>query len=349
MPVRSFCIKRNALNIIMCQMHILGVGRVLALGLLSGFLVQSETPAKQAGPPVKRRVAVFDFDNAARASSPFPFLQATGPDAGKAAADLLITRLVQNGSVIVIERDAINKLLAEQNLSNSDRTDPRTAAKLGQILGVDAIVLGTVTKYDFDDKTSRSGGRPGFMGFGASSPKLKQDLNAHVEINARVVSPDTAQVLTVSQGEGLVERKEKLDYAEMANLMSGKGGVHDSLMSEAMDKAVSQLTAELAQSLPQAPIHAVVINGLVADANDSGRLILNVGSRNGVKKGERLEIWRAGKEIRDPATGRVLTREDILLGEAIVNTVNDGFSIASYKGTQAVKIGDAVRSPAKQE
>lgn len=330
-------------------MRILDVGRVLALGLLSGLLVQSQTPANQAGALAKRRVAVFDFDNAAHPSSPYPFMQGTGPDIGKAAADLLITRLVQDGSVTVVERNALDKLLSEQNLSNSDRTDPKTAAKLGHILGVDAILLGSVTKYDFDSKTSTSGARPGFMGFGASSGKIKEDLNAHVEINVRVVSPDTAEVLSVSQGQGLIERKEKADYSSVANLMAGKGGIHDSLMSEAMDKAVSQAAAELEQSLPKIPIHAVVINGLVADASDPTRLILNVGSRDGVKQGDHLQIWRSGKEIHDPATGRVLTREDILLGEAVVNTVNNGFSIASYQGSTAVKIGDIVKSPAKQQ
>ncbi len=323
-------------------------GRVLALGLFAGLLLQSQTPAKETGSSGQRRIAVFEFDNAARASTPYPFLQSNAPDIGKAAADLLITRLVQDGSVLVIERDALNKLLAEQNLSNSDRTDPQTAAKLGKILGVDAIVLGSVTKYDFDDKTSRTGGRPGFMGFGASSPKFKQDLSARVEINARVVSPETAQVLTVSQGEGVIERQEKADYSQIANMMSGKGELHDSLMSEAMDKAVSQLSGQLEQSLAKVPIHTVVINGLVADASDPGRLILNVGSRDGVKQGDRLQIWRAGKEIRDPATGRVLTREDVLLGDAIVNTVNDGFSFASYQGA-TVKIGDIAKGPVKQQ
>lgn len=260
---------------------------------------------------------------------------------------MLITRLVQSGCVIVIERDAINKLLAEQNLTNSDRTDPRTAAKLGQILGVDAIVLGAVTKYDFDDKTSRSGGRPGFMGFGGSSPKIKQDLNARVEIDARVVSPDTAQVLDASQGDGVAARSEKLDYSEVANLMAGKGQLPDSLMSDAMDKAVSQLAAQLEKSLPEVPIHAVVINGLVADANDSGRLILNVGGLNGVKRGDHVQIWRSGKEIRDPATGRVLTRDDSLVGEAVVETVENAFSIAAYKGSKTVKVGDLVKGPVK--
>ncbi len=342
------CPACNTLKNVMFSMHILRLGQVLACGLLSGVLLQSNAPADQLGTSVKRRVAVFDFDNAARSATPYPFLQANVPDTGKAAADLLITRVVQSGAVTVIERDAVKKVIAEQNLTNSDRTDPRTAAKLGQILGVDAIVLGSVTKYDCEDKTTTSRGRPGVMGFGASSPKIKQDLKAHVEINVRVVSPDTAEVLSVSEGEGLVDRSQKLDYSEMVNFMAGKGELHDSLLSEAMDKAVSQLAVELEKSLPQVPVHAVVINGLVADASDSGRLVLNVGGLNGVKQGDHVEVWRPGKEIRDPATGRVLTRDDTLIGAAVIVTVDNAFSIASYQGTQAVKVGDVVKGPIKQ-
>jgi curli biogenesis system outer membrane secretion channel CsgG len=332
-------------------MHRVLAGVLAASALVSGPLLRSQAPDKEAGGRAKRRVAIFEFENAARLSAPvpypFPQAQTTTPDIGKAAADLLITQLVQNGSVLVIERDAINKLIAEQNLTNSDRTDARTAAKLGRILGVDAIVLGTVTKYDLDSKTSQTGGRPGFMGFGASSPKIKQNLSAHVEINARVVSPDTAQVLSATQGQGAVDRTEKLDYSQMAALMSGKGEFHDSMLNEAMDKAVSQLADQLERALPEIPVHAVVINGLVADASDSGRLILNVGSSSGVKQGDHLQVWRPGKEIHDPATGRVLTRDDTLLGEAVVVSVEEGFSIASYKGTQAVKVGDVVKGPTK--
>ncbi|HZS54467.1 MAG TPA: CsgG/HfaB family protein [Bryobacteraceae bacterium] len=332
-------------------MRIFVGGRVLALALIPGLVGLSQTPAKQTATPEKRRIAVFEFDNTVHSTAPNPYaiLQGPAPDVGKAAADLLITKLVQDGSVVVIERDALNKVLAEQNLTNSDRTDPRTAAKLGRILGVDAIVLGSVTRYDFANKTSRSGGRPGFMGLGASSPKIKQELNAHVEINARVVSPDTAQVLTVSQGQGTIDRSEKMDYSEISNLMMGKGELHDSMMSQATDNAVSQLAAELEKSLPEIPVHAVVIDGLVADASDSGRLILNVGSSGGAKVGDHVQIWRSGKEIRDPATGRVLTRDDTLVGDAVIVSVENAFSVATYKGTQPVKVGDVVKGPVKPQ
>ncbi|MGH9656168.1 MAG: CsgG/HfaB family protein [Bryobacteraceae bacterium] len=339
-------------------MRILVLGRVLVLGALSAAVLVSAPPAKQdagpgkpVAPPVKRRIAVFNFDNAAhpRSSNIFAVMQGPAPDLGKAAADMVITRLVQDGRVTVVERNAIAKLLAEQNLSNSDRTDQQTAAKLGRILGVDAIVLGSVTQYDFLDKTSSTHGRPGFMGFGTSSPKIKQELKAHVQIDARVVSPDTSEVLTVAEGDGVIDRKQKVDFTEISNLEMGKGNLHDSIMSEAMDKAVSQVVAGLEQSLPQIPAHAVVVNGLVADASDLGQLILNVGARNGVKQGDHLQIWRGGKEVRDPATGRVLMREDILLGEAVVHTVRDRFSIAAYQGKPGVKIGDIVKSSAKTE
>jgi hypothetical protein len=88
-----------------------------------------------------------------------------------------------------------------------------------------------------------------------------------------------------------------------------------------------------------------VIDGLVADADESGRLVLNVGGRSGVKPGDRLQVWRAGKEIRDPATGKLLMRDDVLLGEAVVKTVTDNASIAAYSGAEKTKTGDVVKSP----
>lgn len=322
---------------------------VLALALVSALVAQCQTPSQQSTAP-KRRIAVFEFENATRSTpaGPYAVLQGTGPDLGKTAADLLITRLVQSGCVVVIERDALNKLLAEQNLTNSNRTNPATAAKLGQILGVDAIVLGAVTRYDFDVKTSRYGGHAGFRGFGASAPKIKEDVSARVEISARVVNVDTAQVLSAPEGDGVVARSEKVDYSEMGAIMTGKGQLHDSVMSDAMDKAISQLAADLEKILPEVPLRAIAISGLVADASDSGRLILNVGALNGIKPGDHLQIWRSGKEIRDPATGRVLTRDDTLLGDAVVERVENAFSVAAYHGSEPVKVGDIVKSPVKQ-
>jgi Flagellar assembly protein T, C-terminal domain len=87
----------------------------------------------------------------------------------------------------------------------------------------------------------------------------------------------------------------------------------------------------------------------VADANESGQLVLNVGAHDGVKLGDRLQVWRGGKEIRDPVNGKLLMRDDKLLGEAVVTTVNDISSIAQYTGSEPVKVRDLVKSSLKQQ
>lgn len=315
---------------------------ILALGTVSAW----------GQGPQKKRVAIFDFDNAAvRGGITLPFAEANAPNLGKAAADLLITKLVQDGKVSVIERSAIDKLLAEQNFSNSDRTDPVTAAKLGRVLGVDAIILGTITRYDYADKTTGGGGGARFGGFGGSSMKTKHDINAKVQISTRLVSPDTAEVLAVSQGTGEVNRKGvKVDMRDMSSQVSLMGGnTNNPLMNECMDSAITQLTAQLKEAFPKLPPRTPVIDGLVADASGSGQLVLNVGAHDGVKMGDRLQVWRAGREIRDPVSDKVLMRDDTLLGEAVVITVTDISSIAQYKGTEPVKVRDLVKSMPKQQ
>jgi curli biogenesis system outer membrane secretion channel CsgG len=314
---------------------------ILALGTVPGW----------GQSPQKKRVAVFDFDNAAvQGGIRSPFIETNTPDLGKAAANLLITKLVQDGSVSVIERNAIDKLLAEQNFSNTDRTDPVTAAKLGRILGVDAIILGTITRYDYADKTTGGGGGARFGGFGGSPMKTKHDISAKVQINTRLISPDTAEVLAVSQGAGEVNRKGvKVDIRDMSQASIMTGTANNPLMNDCMDSAIAQLGAQLKEAFPKLPTRVPMIDGLVADASESGQLVLNVGAHDGVKLGDRLQVWRGGKEIRDPVNGKLLMRDDKLLGEAVVTTVNDISSIAQYTGSEPVKVRDLVKSSPKRQ
>src|SRR5262249_15963226 len=77
----------------------------------------------------KKRVAVLDFDyKTVKTNADAVF--GTTVDVGKGITDLLVTNLVKSGVYSVIERQALDKVIAEQNLSNSDRADSATAAKL---------------------------------------------------------------------------------------------------------------------------------------------------------------------------------------------------------------------------
>ena len=47
-------------------------------------------------------------------------------------------------------------------------------------------------------------------------------------------------------------------------------------------------------------VRTVTVEGLVA-AVDGGQIVLNVGTKAGVKVGDQLEVLRVTKEIKDPA------------------------------------------------
>ncbi|HVO33899.1 MAG TPA: CsgG/HfaB family protein [Elusimicrobiota bacterium] len=67
-----------------------------------------------------------------------------GGPSGDVAADLLTQDLLQHGADVV-ERQRLDAVLQEQNLAADNILDPATVSKIGKILGVDAIFVGTVS------------------------------------------------------------------------------------------------------------------------------------------------------------------------------------------------------------
>jgi len=104
---------------------------VRTLRALLAVLVLTSTAVAQE----KKRVAVLDFDYGTVRSAVQAYF-GTDQDVGKGISLLLEQKLVQDGKYSVVDRNTMEKILKEQNFSNSDRVDPATAAKIGHILGV---------------------------------------------------------------------------------------------------------------------------------------------------------------------------------------------------------------------
>jgi len=203
---------------------------VLALGLLvtvpaSNAQAKPAAPAPAAAPAAapapsasqgrKKRVAIFDFDYATVQTSTAA-LFGTNVDVGKGISDLLITDLVKDGTYSVIERKALDKILAQQNFSNSDRANPNSAAKIGKLLGVDTIIVGSITQFGNETKNTNVGGAgAGLGGFGIGGFGKKKS-KAIVAVNARMVDIDTGEILGVADGKGESQR-------ESTSLLGGGG------------------------------------------------------------------------------------------------------------------------------
>lgn len=123
------------------------------LGILTQQIVSSLSQEK------KSRIAVIEFSN----------LQGQITELGRYLAEELITRLYRTRQFDVIERQMLNKVLAEHQLGMSGIIDASSAKELGKILGVDAIATGTVT-----------------------------DLADRIKIHARLISTETGSVFSVA-------------------------------------------------------------------------------------------------------------------------------------------------------
>ena len=90
------------------------------------------------------RVGVLKFD-----SSQVQFLSSYDP--GNAVADEFVFQFLSRG-IKVVERSHIENIIKEHTLWKSGNIDPATIKEMGKILGVDALVMGTVIRYIPDTK-----------------------------------------------------------------------------------------------------------------------------------------------------------------------------------------------------
>jgi curli biogenesis system outer membrane secretion channel CsgG len=298
----------------------------------------------------KKRIAILDFDYATVQSSTSAMF-GTNVDVGKGITDLLITNLVKDGTYSVIERQAINKVLAEQNFSNSDRANPASAAKIGKLLGVDAIIVGAITQFGNDDShTNVGGGGGGFGGLGLGKVGVHKS-KAIVAINARLVDIDTGEILGVAEGKGESQREGASLSGGGGNWGGfGGGGVdfgnsnfQQTIIGEAVKAAVDHLTSDVIADNTKLQTRTIVVDGLVA-AVEGGQIVLNVGAKNGLKVGDQLSVERVTREIKDPATGAVIRRLSTPVGVIQVTDVDDVSAVAKIVSGADFKVGDHAKT-----
>jgi curli biogenesis system outer membrane secretion channel CsgG len=317
--------------------------------LVGGALAQTaDTPA--APHARKKRIAVFDFDYATVQSSSQAVF-GTNVDIGRGISDLLVRDLVKDGTYSVIERQAMSKILGEQNFSNSDRANPNSAAKIGKILGVDAIVVGSITQFGNDNKDTKvGGGGGGWGGYGLGGFSHKKS-KAVVVVDARLVNIDTAEIMGVATGKGESSRESTSMLGGGSNWHGFGGGAVDfgssdfqnTIIGEATNAAVVQMTEELVADNTKLEARTITVEGLVA-AVDGGQVVLNVGSKSGLKVGDQLTVQRVTKEIKDPSTGAVIRRLTSPVGVIRLTDVDEISAVGTPVSGSGFKVGDAVKT-----
>ena len=268
----------------------------------------------------------------------------TDDNIGKGITDLLIHKLVNGNTFSVIERKYIDAILKEQDRSNSDRFDSSSAALIGRLIGVDAIVIGSITQFGRDDGNFAVGipclpGVPAYLcGKGGGQKKAK----AVVGITARIVNVHTGEIVVSVAAKGESKRSAIDIFGGGGPILNiGSSNFGETIIGEAVNAAVDSIVSQLQANSYKVTAHPVRIDGLVAHV-DGNELTLNIGSKAGVEVGDILVvIGRTTLEVRDPVTGAVIRRVVEQIGDVEITEVEALSSVGEYIGSP-VKAGDRV-------
>lgn len=163
------------------------------MGRSQGSIYHNQTEPYN-GP--KARVAVMDFQDKT----------AQGRGAiGNGMKEQLVTALGQTGAFILLERDALNDVMREQNLGASGRANSDTAAPIGGLEGADFLIYGAVTEYMADQAGMNLNGQGeremqnGNLLQAAAGAAMNQ---SHVAIDLRVVDSKTARIVATTTIQG---------------------------------------------------------------------------------------------------------------------------------------------------
>lgn len=152
---------------------------------------------------------------------------------GDGLADMLATALFQTNRYIVLERQALADVLAEQDLGASGRVRQETAAKIGNIEGAELLVMGTVTEFEpgsagagasagasVGGTVGSVAGVPGYI-FGRVLGSIAGSVQtSHVAIDLRIIDTRTSRIVAATSVEG-----EATDIAGVGALAGGNLGV----------------------------------------------------------------------------------------------------------------------------
>jgi curli biogenesis system outer membrane secretion channel CsgG len=297
-------------------------------------------------PPAKKRVAILNFD--------FGAVQNWWGgqwDIGKGIADLIVDQLVKDGTYSVIERKRLDAILAEQNFSDSDRANPSTAAQIGKLMGVNVIIVGSVTQFGTEKKDFNVGGLAGRLGGFGGGKVGTQKGKANVAVTARAIDVNTGEILASTTGKGQSQRSGVL----LGGIGAGGGGFgggevnmgssefRETILGEATYQAIEQVTRELVGANDKIPTTTVEVRGLVADVSGDS-IILNVGTSQGVQPGTTLKVLRVTRVVKDPASGKVLREITQEVGQIRIDEADAGSSSGKAISGSEIKVGDLVRS-----
>jgi curli biogenesis system outer membrane secretion channel CsgG len=180
----------------------------------------------------KPRIAVLEFEN--KADNHWWWSNGAG-----AAQDIFVTELVKSGRYRVLERERLQAILQEQNLSLAGDIDPATALQVGRLAGVKYFLTGALTEYGATEAGGHAYGVGNLPGLSAGRRRFV------AAFNARLIDAETGDIVWADEGRG-----------EESSFRGSIGGIGGGVSNDErmFDKVLKPIIQDLAHKLATAAL-----------------------------------------------------------------------------------------------
>ena len=256
--------------------------------------------AAQEERTIKRKVAIGRFSNETQYAKGLFYDKENDP-MRKQSLDILSSKLAASGKFILLEREDLDILVNE------------AGADMNKI-GADYIILGSIT--EFGRKTE--GEQKVF-----SSTKT-QTVEAGVSI--RLVEASTGLIIYSDEAKGFAETSTKQTMG-----LGGSAGYDATLSDKAISAALSQLVENIINKCMDKPWKSYILSV------EDGTYIISGGTSQGLVVGDKFNVYKKGKVVKNPQTGMNVELPGTKTGEiTIVSSFGDTpeteLSFCSYEG-----------------
>lgn len=266
-------------------------------------------------PGPKRVVAVGKFEALGSFASSFGSW-----DLGGGLAAMLISALAESERFILVERAALDQVVAEKGLAKAQAEAAGTATSTGTVTGAQFLLLGAITKFGSSDKGSGFsigiGNLPGGMQGGLGP----QFTKGRVTMAVRVIDTTTGQIKrNIAVAEKVTATTVDVTVSK-EGLSLGTTSFNKTPLGEACRRALTKIVTALAVEAAREPWVGRIVE------LEGTNLFINAGASSRLKTGDTFRVFRITKVFTDPATNAVIGQRELPLGQIAVTTVEPQLS-----------------------
>ena len=274
---------------------------------------------------VKHAIGCKDFENQAGWHGQW--------EIGNNLSIMLESALFDTGRFVMVEREKLREVIAEQDLATSGRTaGAKKVAKTGLIRPARYLATGAVTTVD--EGTSGGGGGISIRGVSLGGGRS----TAQITIIAKLVDTTTGEIVQKKSITGKAGRIAADVGLSVGGVGANLGGFKKTPLGEAAQDCINQAARFFAQAMEKTPFDACVVEG------KDGQVIINRGAQFGLAVGQAMTMREEGELLTDPNSGEVLEhKEGKVIGKLKITKVSEKVSYCEVtEGNKSPKAGTNV-------